>query len=71
LRELGLCAVFSTPLRRACQTAEHIAAAGGLEVRRDDRLRERMNWDGTQPIEDFLAELGPLPARPRLQTPHR
>jgi broad specificity phosphatase PhoE len=54
LRRLGLQAVYSSPLRRAWQTAERIAAATGLEVRRDDRLRERMNWDGTEPIEDFL-----------------
>jgi broad specificity phosphatase PhoE len=56
LSRFGLCAVYSSPLRRAWQTAERIAAATGLEVRRDDRLRERMNWDGTQSIEDFLAD---------------
>jgi broad specificity phosphatase PhoE len=33
-----------------------IATAAGLEVRRDDRLRERMNWAGAEPIEDFLAD---------------
>lgn len=52
----GLGAVYSSPLRRAWQTAQFIAAAIGLDIRRDDRLRERMNWDGSQPIEDFLAD---------------
>jgi broad specificity phosphatase PhoE len=56
LSQVGLAAVYSSPLRRAWQTATHIAAAAGLDVRRDDRLRERMNWDGTSPIEVFLAD---------------
>jgi len=56
LSRLGLTAVYSSPQRRARQTAEAIAAAAGLEVRLDDRLRERMNWDGRSPLSDFLAE---------------
>jgi broad specificity phosphatase PhoE len=56
LRRCDVGAVYSSPLRRAWQTAEAVAGAFGLGVRRDDRLRERMNWDGAQPIEDFLAE---------------
>jgi len=56
LSRLGLTAVYSSPQRRARQTAEAIAAATGLEVRLDDRLRERMNWDGRSPLSDFLAE---------------
>jgi broad specificity phosphatase PhoE len=56
LSRVGLIAVHSSPQRRARQTAEAIAAASGLEVRLDDRLRERMNWDGRSPLSDFLAE---------------
>jgi broad specificity phosphatase PhoE len=56
LQRVGLRAVYSSPLRRAWQTADLIAAATGLEVVVDDRLRERMNWDGSQPLETFLAD---------------
>jgi len=41
--------LWSSPLRRALETAEHIAAELGVPVsviRRDDRIRERMNWPG-------------------------
>ncbi len=56
LRQLGLRAVFSSPLRRARQTAGIIAAPTGLRVQQDARIRERMNWDGSQPMEDFLKD---------------
>ena len=36
--------VFSSPLRRAVQTAEEIALVLGLELLVDERLRERTNW---------------------------
>jgi broad specificity phosphatase PhoE len=55
LRAAGLRAVYSSPLRRAIQTAEFIAAASALDIRPDARLRERMNWDGSQSLADFLA----------------
>ncbi|MBF8193879.1 histidine phosphatase family protein [Nonomuraea sp. K274] len=55
-RDAGLTAVFSSPMRRAQATAEAIAAVAGLPVVTDVRLRERMNWDGAQPIGEFLAE---------------
>jgi broad specificity phosphatase PhoE len=48
--------VFSSPLRRAYQTAEEIALVLGLEILIDGRLRERANW-GDVPGEswdDFL-----------------
>lgn len=56
LREVGLRAIVSSPLRRARETASFLAAATGLEVREDARLRERMNWDGVQPLDAFLAD---------------
>jgi broad specificity phosphatase PhoE len=48
--------VWSSPLRRAVQTADVVAGAIGAEVRIDDRLRERMNWDGpsVQSLGDFF-----------------
>jgi broad specificity phosphatase PhoE len=39
-------AVWSSPLRRARQTAAPIAGRLGVPVGIDDRLRERMNWEG-------------------------
>ena len=36
------------------KTAEIVADAIELEVETDERLRERMNWDGSEPIERFL-----------------
>jgi len=56
LRGTGLKALYSSPLRRARETAEPVGAATGLDVRVDSRLRERLNWDGTQPFDAFLAE---------------
>jgi broad specificity phosphatase PhoE len=51
-------AVWASPLRRAQQTAAPIAAAFGLAVQTDARLRERMNWDDESEIglDGFLAE---------------
>ena len=56
LQGAGLQALFSSPLRRARETAAAIAAATGLPVQVDDRLRERLNWDGTQTFDAFLAD---------------
>src|SRR4249920_3905673 len=48
--------VFSSPLHRAVQTAEAIALMSGLELRVDDRLRERANWGDVEgeTWEEFL-----------------
>jgi broad specificity phosphatase PhoE len=57
LRARGPTYVFSSPLRRAYQTAEEIALVLGLEILIDARLREKLNW-GDVPGEswdDFLA----------------
>jgi len=56
LQGAGLQALFSSPLRRAQETAAVIAAATGLPVQLDSRLRERWNWDGTQGFEAFIAD---------------
>jgi len=50
--------VVTSPLRRAVQTSEPIARLLGLEVTTDDRLRERMNWEGgdEQTVEEFMTE---------------
>jgi broad specificity phosphatase PhoE len=56
LQRVGVNAVVSSPLRRARQTASFIASSTGLRVQVDTRLRERMSWDGTQPMGSCLAE---------------
>lgn len=50
---LGIDALWTSPMRRARETAECIAAVTGLAVQADARLRERLNWDGSMPWEDF------------------
>jgi broad specificity phosphatase PhoE len=54
-QRIELTAVYSSPLRRARQTAQPIAAIAGLSVRVDDRLRERANWESGEPLDRFLA----------------
>jgi hypothetical protein len=56
LHQVGVSAVFSSPMRRARETAGFIASAIGVPVREDSRLRERMNGDGAQTFEEFLAD---------------
>ena len=50
--------IVTSPLRRAVETSEPIARLHGLAATTDDRLRERMNWEGAdgQTIEEFLSE---------------
>lgn len=57
-RSFDVTAVWSSPLRRARETAEPLAAVVGLEVQLDARFRERMNWDGErhQTVEAFVIE---------------
>jgi broad specificity phosphatase PhoE len=51
-------ALYTSPMRRAVETAQVIASTLGLEVGIDERLRERMNWGGpgAQPLGTFLEE---------------
>ena len=51
----GVQALYSSPMRRARETADRIASVTGLAVQPDARLRERLNWDGSQPYQAFLA----------------
>lgn len=56
LRQAEVMSVFSSPMRRARETADLIASVINTPVREDTRLRERMNWDGSQPFDEFLTE---------------
>jgi len=49
--------VYSSPLRRARETASYIAAEIGVPVVEDGRLRERANWGDLpeQTFDDFVA----------------
>jgi broad specificity phosphatase PhoE len=48
-------ALWASPLRRAQQTAGHIATVTGLTVHSDTRPRERLNWDAGIPFDTFAA----------------
>jgi broad specificity phosphatase PhoE len=50
---LGIGALWASPMRRAWETAECIAAVTGLAVQADAWLQERLNWDGSMPWEAF------------------
>src|SRR5690348_5687009 len=47
LRPVAIDAIYSSPLRRARETAEIVAQPHGLAVQLDDRLRERHVGDWT------------------------
>ena len=48
-------ALYSSPLRRARETAVAIGEACALDVSLDDRLRERMNWGSSPHAQAFDA----------------
>jgi broad specificity phosphatase PhoE len=54
LRHRRIDALHCSPLVRAQQTAMPIGSACSLPVVLDERLRERMNWDGAQPLSEFI-----------------
>ena len=56
LQGIGLHSLYSSPLRRARETAAPIGHATGLVTQVDSRLRERLNWDGTKNFDAFLAD---------------
>jgi broad specificity phosphatase PhoE len=55
LRDQGIRALYSSPQRRALQTADGIASVTGLAIQTDARLAERLNWDGRESYDAFLA----------------
>jgi broad specificity phosphatase PhoE len=55
LSRQDVAAVWTSPQRRARETADCITAVTGLKARCDARLRERLNWDGSIPFDTFLA----------------
>ena len=57
LRDRVLAQVYASPLKRAKETAEIIAAVHGLAVVEDTRLRERANWGDVpgQSFAEFIA----------------
>jgi broad specificity phosphatase PhoE len=69
LAERAVHAVYTSPLRRARETADHIATATALDVAVDARLREKTNWGDVEgeSFDEFLARWPRSPsAAPRL-----
>jgi len=64
----GLRLVVASPLRRAAETAAHIATIAGLEVEFDERLidRDYGSWAG-KPKADLIARWGSLDAAPDVE----
>lgn len=56
LAGLPIAAVYASPLRRSRETAAPIARVADRPIVEDDRLRERMNWDGEGSLDTFLSE---------------
>lgn len=56
-RNLPIKTIFSSPLRRAKETAAYIALGAELTVSEDSRLRERANWGDLpgQTFDEFVA----------------
>jgi broad specificity phosphatase PhoE len=56
LRDQGIRTLYSSPQRRALQTADGIASVTGLAIQTDARLTERLNWEGRESYDAFLAQ---------------
>lgn len=58
LRSIGATEVKTIPMHRALETAQVVSDVLGVPLSVDPRLRERMNWQGTelQALNDFLAD---------------
>jgi alpha-ribazole phosphatase len=71
LASARLAAVWASPLRRALETAEAIAAFHGLEVRTDDAFKEMHfgEWEGLSVAE--VSARFPGEYRTWVETPHR
>ena len=55
LHGAGVRTLWASPMRRARETAECIAAVTGLAAGSDARLAERLNWDGSLGYDAFVA----------------
>jgi len=64
----GLRLMVTSPLRRAAETAAHIAAIAGLEVEFDERLidRDYGSWAG-KPKAELIARWGSLDSAPDVE----
>lgn len=56
LSSLNIDKIYSSPLKRTLQTAQIIGEKLKLNITIDERLAERMNWNGTDSFEHFLKE---------------
>lgn len=56
LKDINIKSIVSSPKLRAKQTADIIAKSHGLVVTTDDRLVERLEWEGNESFEEFLIE---------------
>lgn len=57
-KEKNIFKIYSSTFNRTKETSEIINKALNVEIKHDDRLRERMNWGSiaNQTFEDFLKE---------------
>lgn len=53
LEDAGINAIYSSPYKRAYDTVLPIAERLSIDIRTDDRLRERSNGEGTEPFEEY------------------
>jgi broad specificity phosphatase PhoE len=58
LKKFPISAIYSSPLKRALQTARASGKELGLEVITDNRLKERINWGDkdNETFEEFIDE---------------
>lgn len=56
LKDIDIKSIVSSPKLRAKQTADIVAKPHGLIVTTDDRLTERLEWEGNETFEEFLIE---------------
>lgn len=57
LKKIKFTAVYSSPLKRAAQTAKIISEPHNIKINIDNRLRERVNWGDLpgQTFDEFVA----------------
>lgn len=57
-KKLKVQSIFSSPMQRTKQTAEIVSSFLNLEIKADERLKERINWGDRdkETFEEFLQE---------------